>query len=82
MAYDCFSDEAVIPLLLNGQEISNAFGMTSNTDFDNSLRYGVEIPIQIMYGDLEKKRYVSYQILKVKTSEVFGNSLWGEPKKV
>jgi hypothetical protein len=69
--YKCFSNKPIIPLLINGKETSNSFGITSTRSKDNVLRYNSELPILISYSDLENRKYNSKQVLVVKISQGF-----------
>lgn len=73
----CFSDDAVIPLLLNGKSQTNSFGYTSNTR-EIFWRYGASFPIAIEYSDLEGRKFKSIQTLKVKDSAGFADGAWGK----
>ena len=64
MIYRCFADETVIPLLINGKEISTGFGMTSRNLEENVLSYGSKIPVVIIYCDLNNKTYTYTIILR------------------
>ena len=76
MIYKCFNDKVVIPLLINGKEISTGFGMTSRNLEENVLSYGSKIPVVMTYCDLDNKTYTSHQVLIVKDSQAFSGELW------
>lgn len=77
----CFSPEAVIPLLLNGDKTSSYFGITSDKSVDNVWKSGSYFPIEIAYKDLEGRRYTSMLHLGVKPSKPFNGSLVSKPLK-
>jgi len=77
--YRCFSNETTIPLLINGKEIFNSFGLTSRYPEKNVLKYNSQLPILISYSDLENRNYTSRQVLIVKNSQGFAGSVWLEP---
>ena len=80
-AHRCFSLDAVIPLLLNGQTVTNAFGHTGNTDGGGSLwKVGATIPVDIAYSDLEGRLFRSHVVLVVQDSAGFAGSSWSGPK--
>jgi len=71
---DCFSDDATIPVLRNGEELETAFGAFGGDDI--WLNYGVQIPIEVHYSDLEGKSYMAKMPLKIYARQGFGGSLW------
>lgn len=77
--HKCFSSEAVIPLLINGKETSNSFGITSQAQKDNVLKYNSQLPIRISYSDLENRKYTSKQTLIVRISQGFAGGQWTNP---
>ena len=74
--YQCFANEAVIPLLINGKEAFNSFGSTSQNPEANVLRYNSQLPILISYSDLENRKYNSKQVLVVRISQGFAGGRW------
>ena len=72
----CFSFEEAIPLLIDGDKISNYFGLTSKQPQDNIWKYGISLPIEITYQDLEGNKYVSVLTLVVKYSKAFAGMEW------
>lgn len=75
----CFSDDGEIPLLLNGKTMTNSFGYTRR-DHQTFWRYGSRLPITIEYSDLDGRKYLSKQCLKVKDSEGFAGGIWVSSK--
>lgn len=75
----CFNIEGTIPLLIDGDKISNYFGLTSIKPEDNIWIYGSSLPIEITYQDLEGKKYVSALTLVVKDSKAFAGGEWSDP---
>lgn len=80
MVYDCFSEAGLIPLLLNGREVSNGFGGVSDQEGQKGLIYGSKIPVTVTYFDLDGRSYSSQQVLLIKASNAFAGSWW-EPKE-
>lgn len=76
--YRCFSNETTIPLLINGKEILNSFGLTSRYPEKNILKYNSQLSILISYSDLENRTYTSRQVLIIKNSQGFAGSVWSE----
>ena len=74
----CFSEDAVIPLLINGEKRTNYFGTTSIKDEQNIWIYGSSFPITIDYQDLDNKKYRSKLVLFIKDSKAFAGSSWGK----
>jgi len=74
----CFNIEETIPLLIDGNKISNYFGLTSNIPEENIWRAGSSLPIEINYQDLEGNKYVSALTLVVKYSKAFAGTEWSE----
>lgn len=74
----CFSNEGVIPLLINGDNISNSFGLTSIKPEQDVWKYGSLLPIEIQYQDLEGKKYISKLTLVIKYSKAFAGGEWAE----
>ncbi len=74
--YKCFDSETVIPLLINGKEAFNSFGLTSPGSGDNVLKYNANLPIVITYSDLEHRKYKSQQVLVVRSSQGFAGGRW------
>lgn len=72
----CFDLETIIPLLVNGEQISNGFGNTSIKPEQNLWKYGSSFSITIDYKDLERKQYKSKLTLYIKSSEGFAGSSW------
>ena len=72
----CFNRNAIIPLLVNGDKISNWFGTTSVKKEENTWKYGSSFPISITYGDLEDRKYKSKLVLYIKNSKAFADSSW------
>lgn len=77
---ECFSEEAIIPLLRNGEELETAFGAVTNDPTNGKwLKYGAQIQVQINYSDLEGRTYVSQLPLRIYVRKGFGGSVWSQP---
>jgi hypothetical protein len=75
----CFSEEATIPVLRNGEELETGFGAFSShasNELGPWLAYGEEIPVEIRYRDLEDRKYVSKHPLKIYARKGFGGAVW------
>lgn len=71
----CFSDEAIVPLLRNGEELETYFGHTGLQE--KCLRYGTQIVVEVRYCDLEGRKYLSRLPLKIYVRRGFGGHTWG-----
>lgn len=74
----CFGDEGEIPLLINQDTTSNYFGITSVKPEDNIWKYGTSFPAEIIYWDLEGRKYTSKLRLVIKYSKAFAGMEWAE----
>lgn len=72
----CFDENTVIPLLVNGEKISNSFGATSSESKDSTWKNGSAFDIKITYQDLEGKNYRSRVRLFIKDSQAFAGGKW------
>lgn len=73
----CFSKDAAISLLRNGEELKTAFGgYFEQRPDDVWLKYEREIEIEVRYLDLEGKRYRARMPLKIFAREGFAGSVW------
>ncbi len=81
-ALRCFSAEGVIPLLLNGQTLTNAFGHTGTAGAQGPFwRVGATFPVTITYSDLEGRSFESNVTLVIRDTEGFAGSIWSDEKK-
>lgn len=87
----CFLDETIIPMLANGQSISNSFGCIS-VQFNTSTlagklndnKYGkqsdwkanTKLDITIKYENLDGKLYQDKMPILVTTDQCFAGSFW------
>jgi hypothetical protein len=90
----CFADETIIPLLANGQSISNSFGCL-NIQYETSSLGGMQwnersgeqsdwkpdtrLDIQIKYQDLNGKSYQDRIPILIANDQAFAGSSWNEP---
>lgn len=90
----CFSDETIIPMLANGQSISNSFGCL-NIPYETSTYAGkfhdsqyrkqsdwkpdTRLDITIKYENLNGKSYKDKMPILVTTDKCFAGSFWNEP---
>ena len=77
---NCFKEPAMIPLLRNGDSVSNAFGYTTASHKKSGWIYGSSFPIQIKYKDLDGRKYRSKILLVIRYSEAFAGVKWNRPK--
>lgn len=71
----CFSEEGEIPLLLNGNTMTNSFAYTTGDDH-TFWRYGASLPIKISYSDLDGRKYSTSQVIRIKDSAAFAGGMW------
>jgi hypothetical protein len=77
MINDCFQEDATIPVLRNGEEISTCFGVIARQDSEESwMLRGAAIEIKIEYGDLGRRRFVSKMPLKIHMRNGFAGAVW------
>lgn len=90
----CFADETIIPMLANGQSISNSFGCL-NIPYEtsslaakyNDSQYGQQsdwkldtrLDITIKYEDLDGKSYKDKMPILIASDQCFAGSFWSEP---
>ncbi|MEL6501804.1 MAG: hypothetical protein AAFQ23_10435 [Cyanobacteria bacterium J06623_1] len=90
----CFSDETIIPMLANGQSISNSFG-SLNVPYETSSfagkfhneQYGkqsdweanIRLNITIKYENLDGKSYKDKMPILIASDRCFAGSFWNEP---
>lgn len=73
----CFSRDAVIPVLLNGQTLTNAFGFTGDArGMGPFWRVGASIPVSISYSDLEGRPFATEVTLVVRDTTGFAGSYY------
>lgn len=77
----CFSREATVALLRNGEELTTAFGSYGVTVDRRVLNYGVSIPITVRYKDLDGRTYRARMPLKIFARKGFGGSVWSKRKR-
>ncbi|MCI5121509.1 MAG: hypothetical protein D3908_10030 [Candidatus Electrothrix sp. AUS4] len=74
---DCFEKKSEVALLLNGEKIETAFGISKRTGYRKwkGLKCGETwLPIRITYKDLNKRRYCSSLKLRLRDPYGFGGS--------
>ena len=71
----CFSPKNYVPVLVQGKETTNSFGVTGEEI--PFWKYRSSFPIEIAYADLDGKNYVSRQALFIQDSEAFADTKWG-----
>lgn len=78
----CFSAKYQIPLLHQGDSVSNAFGATSSIPQENSLNYEAKIPVVITYQDVDGRRFQSSLTLVIRDTTNFADSGWSDETTV
>lgn len=74
---NCFSEESMVPVLRNGEELRTAFGSYHGDDAKSKwLNYGVVISIRLTYEDIDGRGFVSNLPLKIFARSGFGGSSW------
>lgn len=68
--YKIFSGENVIPLILDGENVQNGFGIASHNE-DNTFIWKSTLPIKIVYKDIKGKSYSNTQTLQIKNTSSF-----------
>ncbi|OEZ56022.1 hypothetical protein JAB5_42990 [Janthinobacterium sp. HH103] len=71
----CFSEKGEIPLLANGKSMTNSFGYTRG-DEETFWHYGSTLRITIRYWDLDGRKYIVHQPIRIKDSEAFAGGMW------
>ena len=71
----CFFSKVSIPLLIHGRSTSNAFGHLGQPS--DSWRSGAEIPIEVVYNDLGRRRFSSKLRLLLADDAGFAQTFWG-----
>ena len=77
--YQSLSKENIIPVIHNGANVHNAFGILSKNE-NNTFKLKSKIPIVIKYENLYGHTYTQKQTLIVKITENFAGSGWGKAK--
>ncbi|MGD1850736.1 MAG: hypothetical protein ACFCBU_09040 [Cyanophyceae cyanobacterium] len=78
LALKCFSEDSLIPVLIDGEETRGLFGNVSEDC--GTWKGETKLPITIKYEGFEGNNYTSDMDLVVKNPKVF-SSYWWEPKK-
>lgn len=73
----CFDRKMMIPVLENGESVSNGFGY-SKGDCGSFWKYGSYLPIRIDYKDLNGRKFSSRQQLRIWDSDGFAGGYWSE----
>ncbi|WP_131453056.1 hypothetical protein [Xanthomonas citri] len=74
----CFEGRAAIPILLNSETCSNAFGHTSKED--PFWLPGALLPISISYQGIEGQSYKADVCIKIDDTAGFAGSFYGRPE--
>lgn len=72
----CFSAEATVALLRNGEELTTAFGSYGVERSSQLLNYGAQISVTVTYDDLDKRSYKAHMPLKIFARHGFGGAIW------
>lgn len=71
-----FTNESRVSVLHQNEILVTSFGLASTDPSQKWLRYGHEIPIEILYNDLEGRSYKSKIPLRLRPREGFGGGVW------
>jgi hypothetical protein len=72
-----FSEESLVPLLRNGEELRTSFGAYIPSDENKKwLNYGAQIPVRVEYSDLDGRKFVSKLPLRIYARHGFGGASW------
>lgn len=72
----CFSEEATIPVLENGQSKTNSFGAFGSRPQDTTWKIGSIINVQVTYEDLGGNPYSHDIPLKIADDKGFAGAFW------
>ena len=75
----CFEPRAVVPILLNGETVSNSFGHTSKVS--PFWKPGAIIQLRIEYEGMEGQSYNSKAALKIDDTAGFAGSFYGSSEE-
>ncbi len=75
----CFTEEAMIPVLENGQHFAatNSFGLISLHQKDSTWKAGALLNIKVSYQDLDGNSYQHDIPLKIGDNSMFAGGAWG-----
>jgi len=69
----CFSDEGFIPVIANGRQVSNSFGLLCE---DGPTWKGDRLEIQVSYQDLDDRSFKHTIPLKIGEDAGFASGFW------
>nr|MBC8361625.1 nucleotide-binding protein [Candidatus Desulfatibia profunda] len=75
---NCFSEKGMIPVLENGQSVTNSFGMFHINQKQSTWKNDFILNIEISYLDLDGNEYNHKIPLKLASDIGFAGSRWGE----
>ncbi len=75
--YQSLSEENIIPVIHNGANVHNAFGILSKNE-NNTFKLKSKIPIVIKYKNIYGHTYKQKQILIIKITDNFAGSGWNK----
>ncbi|MCI5125613.1 MAG: hypothetical protein D3925_14350 [Candidatus Electrothrix sp. AR5] len=85
IATDCFEKKSKVALLLNGEKMETAFGIseyTGNLTWKGLKWDDTWLPIKVTYKDLNKRKYHSLLELRLRDTDGFGGSSFDFEKNV
>lgn len=71
-----FSEESRVAVLQPGEVLTTSFGLSSTDPSQQWLEYGIEIPIEISYQDIEGHKYRSKLPMRTRPRLGFGGGVW------
>ena len=72
----CFSAKTFIPVLDNGRQVSNSFGMFSINKKDSTWHPNSVLPIRLFYEDLDGRKFKHNISLLIADDTGFAGSFW------
>lgn len=78
----CFSAEAIIAVLRNGEELRTAFGSYQGEQSPSKwINYGAQINVRVEYNDLQGRCFVERMPLRIFVRQGFAGTVWTRTKR-
>lgn len=75
---NCFTDRGLIPVIEPGKVVTNGFGLITTKPSESTWIPNQQIKIEIIYQDIDNKKYKNELLLKFDSDKSFAGSQWGE----
>lgn len=75
----CFGSDAIVPVLLHGESVTNSFGTTGQEKDGPTWEYGARLPVTVRYQDLADRSYCESVDLVIRDSCAFAGGSWSAP---